>query len=344
MSEQWSDLGSGEPSETTANGTWAAGAVATDALEETPDAAPMESIVEPPDVGPEGSTASVESAVSEGDSGSGDTESSSESPESTFLSELARAMLATAASERLRMDTEIEQRRAAHVEEIRTRQTSEADRMRELAAEELTAIDAWAKGERDRIRHERDKRAAALDEDLATSLADHTKQIDAEIERVEDAVATYRSDVDAFFADLESETDVVVLARRATTRPAFPDLNLVVAPTSESAPAADPAPTMGADAAPTDGAAPIGVMDPAATGDATESWIAEPEPVATAERTPDEFAEEADIESTLIDDDAPQPVAAGVESGRKSLFQSVQVVHPTSWLRRNGNGDESASD
>ena len=65
MSEQWSDLGSGEPSETTANGTWAAGAVATDALEETSDAAPMESLVETPDFGPEGSTASVDSAVSQ---------------------------------------------------------------------------------------------------------------------------------------------------------------------------------------------------------------------------------------------------------------------------------------
>ena len=78
MSEQWSDLGSGEPSETTANGTWAAGAVATDAVEETSDAAPMESLVEPPDVGPEGSTASVESAVSEADSGPDDSKDSSE--------------------------------------------------------------------------------------------------------------------------------------------------------------------------------------------------------------------------------------------------------------------------
>jgi hypothetical protein len=311
-------------------------------LEEASGDAPVEGEAHVTDAVAEASAEATETVVNEADSTDTAAQTGSEDTETTFLSELARAMQATVASERLRMENEIEQRRAALVAEIRTRQGSEADRMRELAAEELTAIDAWAKAERDRIRLERDKRAAALDEDLATSLADHTKQIDAQIERAEAAVATYRSDVDAFFADLDNETDVVALAQRATTRPAFPDLNLIVAGAADPAPGVDPAPVAVDEAVPTEAAAPIGVMDPSATVGATDSWVTEPEPVATADPTPDVDAD-ADVESTLIDDDAPQPVGAGAQAGRKSLFQSVQVVHPTSWLRRNGN-DDAGSD
>ena len=342
MSEQWSDLGSGEPSGTTANGTWDAGAVATETSEEASDGPPVEANGDAPEVDGEASADIAETVASAAEPSIDEAQESTPDPENTFLSELARAMQATAASERLRLETEIEQRRAAHVAEIRTRQGSEADRMRELAAEELTAIDAWAKGERDRIRLERDRRAAALDEDLATSLADHTKQIDVEIERVEAAVATYRSDVDAFFADLDKETDVVALAQRAITRPAFPDLNVVVAAAPDPAPTAEPVASEAADATSAEAAMPIGVMDPATRDEAAESWIAATEPEATGGPESDADAGD-DVESTLIDDDAPQPVAAGVESGRKSLFQSVQVVHPTSWLRRNGNGDDVGS-
>ncbi len=359
MAEQWSELETEASSEAMKNGSLD-GAVATEDAPPTgehdadaPEAATEDDIRadatatldEAAADGGADVTAETESVVDTDQSAtiaSGDVATDSAPDEgSAFLAELARAMQATAAAERLKVDAEIEQRRSGHIDNISARQTAEADRMRELAAEELTSIDAWADGEIERIRQERERRAAALDEDLATSLAEHTSQIEAEIARVEGAIASYRADVDAFFAQLDKETDVVVIAQRATQRPAFPDLSVAAAgtPTTEetttdalAAPASD-APE--ASAEPTS----IGVMDPTSVGAPAEPWAtdaATAEPNATLEPSdPDE----TDAEPTLLDDDA---VAVGVEPGRKSLFQSVQVVHPTSWLRHR-NGDDGPS-
>jgi hypothetical protein len=145
----------------------------------------------------------------------------------SFLSELARAMQATAGQERDRAVADTERRRTARIDEIRARETAEADRMRELAAEDQTGIDSWAETEVARIKAEQERRSEALRADLETSLGQHRELIAQEIQRVETAVAGYRTEVETFFDALERETDPVAIAQLATSRPVFPSLDTV---------------------------------------------------------------------------------------------------------------------
>src|SRR5258705_4633209 len=101
--------------------------------------------------------------------------------------------------------------------------------MRSLAADDLKAIDGWADEERQRIKTERERRASALDDDLKKSLAEHGSKIDREVEGVEAAIASYRIQVEEFFAGLDRETDPVAIARHAGQRPVFPTLDQPVA-------------------------------------------------------------------------------------------------------------------
>ncbi|MFL5725174.1 MAG: hypothetical protein ACJ77F_02450 [Chloroflexota bacterium] len=174
-----------------------------------------------------------------------------------FLAKLASSMQATAGIERKRLEEDAERRRAAHVEGIGARRESEAARMRELAAEDLKGIDDWAEAERQRIGQERDDRAAALQQDLDTSLAEHGARIEREIAAVEAAIVSYRADVNGFFTRLDQEEDPVELARQARLRPHFPDLDAVSAVESESS---------------AEAAAPVGVMDADAAADPDSAW------------------------------------------------------------------------
>jgi hypothetical protein len=180
---------------------------------------------------------------------------------SVFLSELVRAMQTTAGVERVKLGEDTERRRKEHIDQIRARETAEADRLRELASEDLKAIEAWADGETKRIQREREHRATERQGDLEASLSEHRSRIDREIERVETAIAQYRADVDVFFESLDNETDLMVIAKRAARRPIFPTLQ----PVGRSEPAA------------------VGVMDPQAAPDPFESWAAKSEADAEAE-------------------------------------------------------------
>jgi hypothetical protein len=225
--------------------------------------------------------------------------------EPDFLAELAVAMRATAANERKRIDEDTDRRREAHLETIRGRRESEAEKMRELAADDLKAIDEWAAGERQRIDQEREQRAAALQDDLEKSLAEHGTQIDGEIEGVEGAIAGYRTEVETFFGKLDAETDPVEFARLARLRPVFPDLALVPAAASAAAAAAD--------------AGPVGVMDAETAADpasAWSQWNATTQPLATAE-----------VEPTAT----PTP---------SSLLQSVAVSRPYANLIGDSTDDQ----
>jgi len=228
-----------------------------------------------------------------------------------FLAELTRSMQAAAGAERKRVEDDTERRRTAHLETIAARRESEATKMRELAAEDLKAIDDWAESERQRIGRERDEKAAALQEDLETSLTQHGATIDREIAGVEAAVAAYRDETDAFFAGLDTETDPVEIARQAGRRPRFPDL--AAAPPADAAAQEPPA---------------VGVMESPADADPADAWArwneASTEAVAETTAAPDGTADEG----------SPAPEAAGVEpvatvqpSGG-SLLQSVTTYRP----------------
>jgi hypothetical protein len=268
-----------------------------------------------------------------------------------FLVELARAMQATATVQRVRIVEDAERRRQAHIEVVRAREASEADRMRELAAEDMKAIESWADGERKRIQLERHRRATELHEDLDLSLAEHRSKIDREIEGVETAVAAYRAEVEAFFDGLDRETDVVVIAQHASWRPVFPTLDLVAetsSVTSADTATAEQSTTDGPPSGSGDGAtgagsgdsepAVVGVMDPQAPAEPAESWTATPE--TSPETVP--AGASGDVDQGEVHEPA-EPVAATAGASHNavsSLFESVQVLRPMAWLRREANGGD----
>ena len=269
---------------------------------------------------------------------------------SLFVAELVRSMRATASLERAKIGEDTEQKRQAHIGLVRAREASEADRMRELAGEDMKAIEDWAEGETKRIQLERERRASELHQDLETSLAEHRSKIDREIETAEAAIATYQAEVDAFFARLDRETDLVVIARQAALRPVFPALSAVAAPVAAASVAATEFPTTTSDEprAGTDGGPSgagtsgstgtgVGVMDPSAEPQPVESWAAQPD--AQPEPVPAGAPDDTDRSGEAIQSAEPAVAAAGANHGTiGSLFVSVPVLHPMSWLRREANG------
>jgi hypothetical protein len=282
---------------------------------------------------------------------------------SAFLGELARAMQTTAAAERARITEDSDGRRDAYLAAIQARREAEVASMRELADTDLKAIDDWADEERQRIQAERERRAAALQADLEISLAEHGKSIDREIQGVEAAIATYRADVDRFFAALEHETDPVAIAQRAGRRPAFPALESIIA---EPAAAPDDGVTPGG--AVTGDAAtaqqPVGVMDPGFAPKLADAWAAWSGTQAAADEETSEpgaidqtewsepvvaGAAEAtfDDASAIADASGPEALeavavtSAATHTESTGLLQSTPVNRPMSWLRRAAGTDHS---
>ena len=239
---------------------------------------------------------------------------------SEFVAELVRAVQSTAGAERARIADDVEARRQGLIDGIRARQSAEADRMRALADEDQRAIDAWAEAERQRIEHERERRVLELQNDLTTSLAEHASKIDRQVEAVEAAIETYRAEVEGFFADLDYETDLVSFAQRASRRPIFPDLDAIIAGIADSS-----APEEEAEAE--EGAAAeapmIGVMAPEVAASSVE------------------VAQVPVIVEPSTEPIAPEPVttAAAPSETPTSLFHSLSVSRPGSWLRRDPSAD-----
>jgi hypothetical protein len=273
---------------------------------------------------------------------------------SQFHAELVRAMQTTAALERIRIGEDSARRRQAQIEVVRARQASEADRMRELARDDMKAIESWAAGEIKRIKHERERRAKDLNEDLDLSIAEHSSKIDQEIDGIDAAIGSYLTEVDAFFDGLAEQTDPVQIARHAAKRPAFPALDAVAVAETDELPAPDQATAeVDAESPPADGEdgaadaaepAVVGVMDSTAEAEPAESWGASPE--ASPEVVSAESSGAVEENAHAAED--AEPVTAAVASGHSgsgSLFESVSVMRPMSWLRRDGgNGDHSNHD
>lgn len=274
-------------------------------VDESPQAPEIAAEADPPEITAEAETAEIaaEAAV-----------------ETDFLTELVRAMQTTAGLERVRTGEESDRRRQEHIDAIRAQEASQAERIRELADEDMKAIEAWVGAETTRIQLERERRATELNTDLETSLSEHHAKIEREIESVETAIASYRAEVAEYFEALDRETDPVLIAQQASRRPVFPSLET----TDEGASPSNPA--TAAEPATSEGSEPalVGIMDPHAAPEPIESWAP---PVETAP----EPAEQA------------EPVAAGTapgESNGGSLIQTVPVHRPMSWLRRDANGGD----
>jgi hypothetical protein len=307
---------SGTPAESfSSNGSYPEGAVGIAEPAEMADSAVAAEEAAPPEMTAEATDAVGDELTADG------AESAPGEPApddgTAFLAELARAMQATAGVERKRLEEDTERRREAHLEAIRVRKESEATTMRDLAAEDLKAIDEWAEAERQRIDKEREGRAAALQEDLDTSLTEHGSKIDREIEAVDAAIVAYRTEVDAYFAALDQETDPVEIARHAGQRPTFPDLDAVsaaetVTPETEVAQVA------------------VGVMAPATPADLADAWsqwnqqATAPSGVAESPVAPDGATSEGEVSSTE-------------GAATSSLLQTVKANRPFANLR----GDRS---
>jgi hypothetical protein len=255
----------------------------------------------------------TEAAVNEAPSGVADVSPAdvdSQDDGTAFLAQLARAMQETAGAERKRIDEDIERRRAAHLETIHARRESEATSIRDLAADDLKAIDDWAQAEHQRINEERKQRATALQADLDSSLAEHASKIDTEIADVEAAIAAYRTDVDAYFATMNAATDPVEIAKHAAQRPVFPDLAAVSSAAMEAAPTT------------AQGQAPIPVMDQEAAADPATAWA--------------RWNETGALPEVTVPPGGPEtPVAETAPGG---LLQSVPVTRPYGAYRESSEG------
>ena len=288
---------------------------------------------------------------------------------SAFLADLARVMQAAAGAERIRISEESERRRTAHLEVIRARETSEADELRALAEGDVKAVDSRADTEIERIQSERERRIVSRRAELSQRLDDHRLLIGREVDAVEAAIASYRTEVEAYFSRLDGEVDPVAIAQAAGSRPTFPALDTIGpdrAPADAAAPPAAEAdaPDAAGDARqpPIDDTGLIGVMNP----DAAES-SAEASGEAAIETTGDTI--EGGVEAATPADVGPlsnvEPVA-GVEAGEEAgqsvettaqsnavaprssaaLLQAVPTLRPMgSWFRRDGGaGGHSETD
>ena len=356
MSEQWPTSGSHESDAEPDDGSSSLNGADPGEADAAPDAS-AEGIVSE-QVGEPAETAGQTDAAEPADLDDG----------SGFVTELVRAMQTTAGVERARTVEETERRRQVRIDDVRAREATQADRIRELAAGDQKAIETWADAEMKRIQAERERRTTELNKDLETSLALHHAEINREVEGIETVIAAYRAEVATYFDSFDHSTDPVLIAQQAARRPVFPALDAapqtVAAPEEVAAPEAVAAPVeitaAGAVEAesleaveavaepPADGATPeepsadaassepkepavIAVMVPAGQTEPSESWT-----VPTGARP--ETAEPSEPEAT-----EPVGAASGVSQvGTGSLINTVPVHRPMSWLRRDSNeGDRS---
>lgn len=142
-----------------------------------------------------------------------------------LLDELSRAMRAAAGSRHLRIAEELAQQRAAQVEAIKTRATSESDEIKKGSKRDIADVDAWMKTASDLIAAERVRRIEARKEKLRAELLRQDVIVEREVLSVEAAVTAHQSKLDAFFEQLEHESDPAEIARLAASMPSLPSLS-----------------------------------------------------------------------------------------------------------------------
>ena len=108
---------------------------------------------------------------------------------------------------------------------IRTAATEGAGALRRQSDEDLAAIKEWSKAEIARIREETESRLGARKATLETELAAHASAVEHRIGEVDEAVARYRADMDAYVENLKREDDPARLATMAEAMPEPPALD-----------------------------------------------------------------------------------------------------------------------
>lgn len=141
-----------------------------------------------------------------------------------LLGQLSRAMHAAAGSQHRRIAEELERQRAAQVDAIKARTGSEAKGLKKTSQDDIGEIDAWAKTATELIAAERVRRIDARREKLQAELLRQDVIVEREVLAVEAAVEAHQAELDAFFSQLERESDPVRIARLASSLPSLPSL------------------------------------------------------------------------------------------------------------------------
>ena len=232
--------------------------------------------------------------------------------------------------------------------------------MRELAGEDMKAIEDWAEGETKRIQLERERRAAELDEDLERSLAGHRCKIDREIETADGAIATYQRRSRRVLRTSRSRDGPDRDRPTGGSAAGLPALSAVAAPIAplrcEAAEAGhDVGRATGRDRRRSSGAGTSGRRRP---GSGSLDPNAEPEPVECGRLSrrsdgavPAGATTMATGAARLIQSPSRRSRRPARTTGHIGSSRVVPVLHPMSWLRReakggnppNGEGPRAAS-
>ena len=139
-----------------------------------------------------------------------------------FMADLTKAM--QAAAEAARADT-LERFAAdakAHIESIHASTADQSTELRKRADDDIAGIREWSKQEIARIREETDERVTHRKDVLEREIEAHAAEIESRIERVQAHVASFESEMAAFFERLLGEDDPTRFAAMAETLPEPP--------------------------------------------------------------------------------------------------------------------------
>jgi hypothetical protein len=158
-----------------------------------------------------------------------------------LMADLTKAMQTAAESTREETLARLQADAKAHVESIHTRSASEAEVLRHTADSDIAAIREWSKAEIARIREETDQKVVDRKATLEFEIEEHAARIEQRIERVQNHVAMFESEMATFFERLLAEEDPTQLAAMAENLPeppSFDDLGDLPAATAPAAVAA----------------------------------------------------------------------------------------------------------
>jgi hypothetical protein len=217
-----------------------------------------------------------------------------------FMADLTRAM--QTAAEAARADT-LERFGAeakAHIESIHASTADEATDLRKKADDDIAGIREWSKTEIARIREETDERIAHRKSVLEREIETHAAQIEERIERVQQRVAGFESDMATFFERLLAEEDPTRFASMAESLPEPPPFDADAAwdPSLHSTAVSLETPIV---------ETPV----EAAHVDEAPAEPSEPEPAATPE-TFESTAESADVSGTTVEAEASAETVAPI--------------------------------
>ena len=143
-----------------------------------------------------------------------------------FLADLTKAMQAAAESARADTLERVAADAKTVVESIHAASSTEATELRKRADDDVAAVREWSKNEIARIREETDERIAHRKERLEHEIEEHAARIEARIERVQQRVAAFETEMQAFFQQLLDEQDPTRFASLAEALPEPPPLDV----------------------------------------------------------------------------------------------------------------------